>query len=182
MMLRTIFITLFFSFASLNFSQAQNRTYTLSEIHQFTIDGGSNARSWDADITTATGTLELNSNEPFLAESATIDIFRSLTISIPVSGIESGTRGLTRNLQGYLKGDDHPVITFSLTGVENFQPSESGALITANGVITAAGVSHETRLSVEASVNSDQSISFKGTQPLLMTSFEIDPPDRKSVV
>ncbi|TVQ66863.1 MAG: YceI family protein [Balneolaceae bacterium] len=176
MTLRTLLFSLFFIFISLSLSNAQSTTYTLAQINQFTIDGGSNVRSWDADITSADGTLELNSAEGLALESIGSDTFRSLTLSLPVSGIESGTRGLTRNLQGYLKGDEYPIITFSLTEVTEVAPADNGALISANGVVTAAGVTHEISMSVQATVNSDYSLSFQGSQPLLMTSFEISPP------
>lgn len=173
---KILFIALFSVTTFLNTSQAQVASYSLSEINQFTIDGGSNARSWDANVTTASGTLELTNSSDFTLESLTAEAFQSLTLSIPVSGIESDTRGLTRNLQGYLKGDEHPVITFLLTSIEEIEASGNSALITASSVITAAGVSHDTMVTVEATLNSNGTLSFKGTHPLLMTSFEISPP------
>lgn len=173
---KILFIALFSVTLFLNTSQAQVASYTLSEINQFTIDGGSNARSWDANVTTASGTLELTASSDLSLESLTAEAFQSLTLSIPVSGITSDTRGLTRNLQGYLKGDEHPVITFFLTSIEEIETAGNSALITASSVITAAGVSHDTTITVEATINSNGTLSFKGTHPLLMTSFEISPP------
>jgi len=176
MILRTLLFSLILLFTTFSWSVAQSTIYTLTEINQFTIDGGSNVRGWDADITQATGELTLNNTGELTFDSFTSETFQSLVLSLPVSGIESGTRGLTRNLRGYLKGDEHPMITFSLTEITDVTPVDDGLQLSASGIVTAAGVEHEISMNVHAVMNSDHSLTFKGTQPLLMTSFEISPP------
>tara|TARA_R100001143_G_scaffold52481_1_gene47634 strand:- start:16867 stop:17466 length:600 start_codon:yes stop_codon:yes gene_type:complete len=169
----TLTFALIFIFSS---ATAQDITLTLTDVQQFKIDGDSNVRSWDADITEAEGTLIFTEVEEFSLGSLSSDSFQSMNISIPVSGIESSSGGLTRNMQKYLKGDEHPVITFNLSEITAVELDENKATITANGVINAAGVDHNVTMNVNAVVNENGSVTFSGSQDLLMTNFNIDPP------
>lgn len=155
---------------------AQEVTYNLSEVTEFKIDGDSNVRSWSGEITEADAALILSGVENLSIENLTPEAFSSLEISIPVAGIETDTGRLTSNLQSYLKGDEHPIITFSLTEVTGIDASGNQADITASGVINAAGKDHPVTMNVEAVLNDDGSIRFTGKQDLLMTNFDIKPP------
>lgn len=166
-------LTLFMVFSSVT---AQDITLNLSEIIEFKIDGDSNVRTWDAEVTEADGTIELSGIENFSLNSLTPETFKSLNITIPVSGIQSDSGRLTSNLQGYLKGDDFPEITFNLTEITSIEQDGDKAMITANGIVNAAGVDNQISMSVEAILNPDNTITFSGSQQLLMTSFNIDPP------
>ncbi len=167
------FFALAFIFSS---ATAQDVSFSLTGINQFKIDGEANVRDWDADITNATGTLELTGVNNFSISDLTADSFSSLTITIPVSGIDSDSRRLTNNLHDYLKKDDHPEITFRLTEISSVNQNSGKADITAKGTVNAAGVDKEITMNVEAAVNSNGSITFSGAQDLLMTDFNIDPP------
>lgn len=171
--LYSLTLLLFFVFSS---ATAQDITLNLSEIQEFKIDGDSNVRSWGADITEANGTLKLNGIEDFSLDALNSETFQSLNITIPVSGIESDSGRLTSNLQGYLKGDDFPEITFNLTEVTSIEHNGDKAIINANGIVNAAGVDSPVSMSVEAGVNPNNTVTFTGSQSLLMTSFNIDPP------
>lgn len=155
---------------------AQDVTYTLIEVAEFKIDGDSNVRTWDANITKAEGTIVFSAIDDFSTGSLNSNLFQSMNISIPVSGIESDSGRLTSNMHGYLKRDDHPMITFDLTEITSVELDGNTAKITANGVINAAGVDQNVTMIVDAAVNENGSVTFSGSQALLMTSFNIDPP------
>ncbi|MEX0944733.1 MAG: YceI family protein [Balneolaceae bacterium] len=167
----TLIILFVFSSAT-----AQDVTLNLSEIQQFKIDGDSNVKSWDADVTEATAILTLSDIENITLEALTPETIQSLVITIPVSGIQSDSGRLTKNMHEYLKMDDHPQITYQLTDVTSVEYDGEIALITADGVINVAGVELPVTMNVEAAVSADGVISFSGSQDLLMTSFDIDPP------
>jgi len=169
----TFTLLLLFLFSS---AVAQDITLNLTEIQEFKIDGDSNVKKWEADITEAEGTIIFTSIEDFSLGSFSSEVFKSMTISIPVSGIESDSGGLTKNMHKYLKDKDHPVITFNLTEITAVELNANKATITANGVVNAAGVDQCVTMSVDALVNENGSVTFSGTQDLLMTSFNIDPP------
>lgn len=138
--------------------------------------GEANIKSWDAAITEVNGSLTLQNIENITVETLSPEAFQNLTLTIPVKGIEAESGGLTKNLHKYLKGDDYPNITFELNNVSDITAQADGSLlITASGVITAAGSDNPVEMQVTANVNNN-GIQFAGEQELLMTDFGIDPP------
>ncbi|TVR29966.1 MAG: hypothetical protein EA390_08850 [Balneolaceae bacterium] len=169
----TSFVTLLFLTGSLF---AQDVTLNIQGAPQITIDGDSNVRSWDADVKSVSADLVLTNVENVTLENITAESFKSMIITMPVESIDSGSRSLTRNIKNYLKEDDHPNITFTLNKVTDIQRENDSAIITAEGVINAAGKDHTVTMNVNATMNPDGSINFRGEQEMLMTSFDIDPP------
>lgn len=155
---------------------AQDVTYTLQEVNEFIIDGDSNVRDWDAKVEVSEGTLVLQEIEEFTLENLTPEVFKSLSLTMPVNQIDSDSRRLNSNLHDYLLVDDHPNITFELVEITGIEVDGNSAVITATGVINAAGVDNTETMTVNATLNDDSSITFSGAQDLLMTSFDIKPP------
>jgi len=164
-------------FADLTLSHAQNNDISLKlDNHSMLIDGTANIRDWDSEVKKIDAEVVLKEFDLSDLSSLTAEHFKTLKLNMPVSDIESDSRRLTRNLQDYLKGDDHPYIKFNLKSIENVEAEDNNsAVVTAIGVINAAGVDHEVTMTVNASVN-DGTVTFSGTQDLLMTDFGIDPP------
>ena len=164
-------------FADLTLTHAQNNDITLKlDNHSMKIDGSANVRDWDSEVKKIDAEVVLKEFDLSDLSSLTAKHFKTLKLNMPVSDIESDSRRLTRNLQDYLKGDDHPYIKFNLKSIENVEAeNNNSAVVTARGLINAAGVDHEVTMTVNASVN-DGTVTFSGTQDLLMTDFDIDPP------
>jgi len=164
-------------FADLTLSHAQDNDISLKlDNHSMLIDGTANVRDWDSEVKKIDAEVVLKEFDLSDLSSLTAEHFKTLKLNMPVSDIESDSRRLTRNLQDYLKGDDHPYIKFNLKSIENVEAEDNNsAVVTAIGLINAAGVDHEVTMTVNASVN-DGTVTFSGTQDLLMTDFGIDPP------
>lgn len=154
---------------------AQSATLTLQDSSELRIDGDSNVRSWGADANAMSGSLVLNGIENIALENLTPENFEKLQLTVVVEELDSGTGGLNNNMYKYLKSGDHPTITFELSEIASVEVQNERALITATGVINAAGKDHTINMNVEAIVNGN-AITFSGEQDLLMTSFDIDPP------
>ncbi|MEX0660977.1 MAG: YceI family protein [Balneolaceae bacterium] len=172
--LLTLFISLFFAI-NFSFAQDQDIQLNLQPDHEMKIDGDANVRSWDAEVKTINADFVMRAFDINDLSSLTSDHFKTMELTIPVNDIESDSGRLTRNLQGYLKGDDHPQITFTLNNINNVEVNGNSATITADGTINAAGVDHNTTMTVNATFNGN-SVTFSGEQELLMTDFNIDPP------
>lgn len=174
---QTIFLLIVALLFSVNVADAQDQDVelTLQEGYEMKIDGDANVRSWDADVKTIEAEFIMAAFDIDNLSELTADHFKTLTLSIPVEDIESDSGRLTRNLHGYLEKDDHPYITFSLNSIESVEVNGNSAVITAMGNFNAAGVDHTTEMTVNAEFNGN-SVTFSGTQDLLMTSFDIDPP------
>ena len=89
--------------------------------------------------------------------------------------LKPGSGKLTSNIHKYLHEKDHPNITFNLSTIDSISVDGNTATINATGIINAGGVDRETSMTVEAMFENG-SVTFSGTQPLLMTDFNIDPP------
>lgn len=176
MYLKTIYSTLLSVLFIAGSLVAQDHTLSLQNDSEIRLDGDSNVRTWGADAEQISGTLILQNLETVTLENITADTFKELTLTIAVDGLDSGTRGLTRNMHNYLKSDDHPNITFTLNRITNIDMQGSTVVISAEGVVNAAGQDHTVNMQVNASVNSNGSLNFTGEQPLLMTDFGIEPP------
>lgn len=177
-MKRLTFLTLFIAlFLSIDFSVAQDQDVklTLQPGHEMKIDGDANVRSWDAEVKTINADFVMRAFDMNDLSGLTSDHFKTMKLTIPVDDIESDSGRLTRNLQGYLKGDEYPQITFTLNEIDSVQIEGNNATISASGVINAAGVDYNTTMTVNATFNGN-SVTFSGEQELLMTDFNIDPP------
>lgn len=155
---------------------AQEVTYTLGDSFEMRIDGDSNVKKWDAEVKEMDGELVLTNTEGLTFETLAPEHFVSLSLNIPVENIESSSGGLTKNLQKYMKKDDHPYVTFELNEITSIEKNNGTALVTATGVVNAAGKDHTAEMTVEASMNEQGDMIFTGDTQLLMTSFDIDPP------
>lgn len=177
--LLTLSLLISFLISLTHFSYAQDADtgmqLTLEDGHEMVIDGTSNIRDWDAEVKTVNANFVMNQFDMSNLSSLTADHFETLELSIPVDDIESGSGKLTSNMHKYLKEKDHPMITFNLTDIDSVTINGNVATITANGIVNAAGIDHETTMTVDATFE-DGKVTFSGTQPLLMTDFNIDPP------
>lgn len=154
---------------------AQDITLNIQGTPDMHIYGDSNIKSWDAAVNDVSGTLTLQNIENIVAENLTPETFHSLNLSVPVGSIEAESGGLTKNIHKYLKEDDFPNITFELVEITNIVEQNDSLIVTAQGVINAAGKDNPVEMVVNAIVQ-DGAIQFSGEKELLMTSFDIDPP------
>lgn len=157
-------------------AMAQDRQLVISE-SSMRMEGTSNIRDWDGIIKDMT--VNFRVSEGVAVNNLTAEDFRSLTVEIPVSKIESGTRGLASNIQKYLKNDQHPTIRFEMTGVggvEVIGTPQSDFRVMVNGNLTVAGKTNPVTLAVFAKTNTNGTTRFFATHQLLMTDFGIDPP------
>lgn len=154
---------------------AQEITLTAQESSSMIIDGDSNVHDWEAQVTEVNGTLVFQNIEALSAENLTPESFKSLTLTIPVEGIDAESGGLKKNIHKYMEKDDYPNVTFELNNVIEVTNQNGALLITGNGVITAKGNSYTADMQVTANIQ-DGSIQFTGEKQLLMTDFGIDPP------
>lgn len=154
---------------------AQDITLNASESSSMIIDGDSNVHNWEAEVTEVNGSLVLQNIESVTAESLTPESFKTLSLTIPVEGIDAESGGLKRNIHRYMEKDDYPNVTFELSNVTDISNQDGSLLITGNGVITVIGNDYNAEMQVTATIENGN-IQFTGEKQLLMTDFGIDPP------
>jgi hypothetical protein len=143
------------------------------------IQGGSNVRSWDADVTEINALISAE-----VAALLTLDAERNGVLSlsefrVPVKKISSNNNTLTRNIHKYLKESDHPAIFFSL-GEATVKPSSNGNSnefeVTTIGVINAAGADKEVVFNINGTVKEDGTIILAGVSEMAFSDFNLDRP------
>ncbi|MFT5086271.1 MAG: polyisoprenoid-binding protein YceI [Candidatus Latescibacterota bacterium] len=171
-LIKTFAFLLFYVVAA----SAQPVALKLVEGHQMRIEGTSNLRDWDAEVREIEVEFVLADSAAHAVADLRADSFTKLVLQIPVAGIKSGTRGLTGKIHKYIKKDEYPVLAFVLEEVTAIEHKEGVALVTARGMLNAAGKEQQVVLQVSISDGENDLFIVEGNQPLKMTQFGIKPP------
>jgi len=146
-----------------------------------TIEGTSTIHDWEADVQEMQVTIDMNTSA--LEADTMQSPVNSLTLSVPVKSIESGKGGMNRKIYGALKDEEHPNITFELTGTELIQSNaqatngnETSFQLMANGNLTIAGSTKEVSFPVDAYIQDGDTYQFTGSYELNMKDYDVDPP------
>ena len=107
--------------------------------------------------------------------------FSGATLTLPVSAIDCGHRGINRDMQETLLADQHPTIRIELLNAH--LPTEDGEALASEGAtiwsrlrITSAGQSQEMRMRVFARQITPQRFRFAGGLDILLSQFGLTPP------
>lgn len=159
-----ILITLILSLSSMVL-YAQNYS-TVTDESQVIINGTSNVHDWESKAEQFSGTATIEIEEDSLISIS------DLEFNVVVNGIKSGKGGMDSKTYDALNKKKYPNITFVLSEVTSI----SDSMLTTIGELTISGVTNTIQMEVEYEVLPDGTISFKGTQPIKMTDYNVDPP------
>lgn len=136
-----------------------------------TVSGSSNVHDWTSTVT------ELKGQGVFVVANNALTGINSLEISIPVTSIKSSKGSIMDNkTYSALKSKEYSLISFQLVRVDGIEKTTTGYKVKTTGNLTIAGTKKSVSLTVDAKLLSDGSLNFKGSKPLKMTDFNIDPP------
>lgn len=101
-----------------------------------------------------------------------------LKFSVPVKGLDSDKESMNENMQDAMNMEEYPNITFELTFPVQFNLKNNldSVKVNAAGNLTIAGVKKPVFMNIEVIKKADNKFEFKGSQKLLMTSYNVDPP------
>jgi polyisoprenoid-binding protein YceI len=156
---------------SINLSLAQNFNYDFERNSEITISGTSNIHDWTSEVTSFSGTADLN-----IGEEGMIDIQR-LEVTIPVNNIKS-TKGSIMDGKTYdaLKSKKYPNIKYKLNSATISQKTNDGFWLNTSGNLTLAGSTKVISMKVKATMEPNGNIVFEGSKELKMTDFDVSPP------
>ena len=137
--------------------------------------GDSTLHAWHSTATVITAEAVLNGDaKQSLLDQVKAGGLSALTVTIPIEKMESGKGGLDKKMQKTLNAKDHPDITFTLSDY-TLKKSTGAVILMANGQLTVSGTVKD--ITLETTVDSKmEKLHFSGSQDLLMTDFNIDPP------
>ena len=106
----------------------------------------------------------------------------SLEVRVPVAEVDSGKKQLDKNMRKALRAEDHPDITFRMTGYEVLRSSAAGSFpVLAKGELTVAGRARP--IEIEATVERGEGRArIHGREEVLMTDHGVKPPTVMGVV
>jgi polyisoprenoid-binding protein YceI len=154
---------------SISATTALENNYSLSKDYAVTILGTSNLHDWNEAVQTVTGNCSVSWNED---GSFNLD---KLYLDMNVNSIKSTEGGIMdRNTYKALKADAHPDIIFSLENPIKVVSSTNS--ISAQGLLSIAGVTKPITMEVKVSIQDHNIVSFQGAKAINMTDFGIQPP------
>ena len=102
----------------------------------------------------------------------------AVNVTIPVSSLDCGNRGLQTNMLKALKADQHASISFRLDTYEIEAATRTESTFTAQavGALRIAGRERPIQLRVRGERHPDGAVRARGERDLLMSDFGIRPP------
>ena len=140
----------------------------LSGNHDLIVSGTSTLHDWEivAEDVAGSGSFEIT--------DGVLTNISNLNVKVKVTEIKSGKSGMDNNTFKALKSDEHPYITFSLSGAP-VTKSGSNYTVNATGKLSIAGTSKSVTIQTNC-VLSGNSITCEGSYKMKMTDFNVEPP------
>ncbi len=169
--LAAMFIAAFIFLAVPHIAAAQV-TYQLSASPAVVIkvSGKSNVHDWTMISTgiESQGRFKLNGDN--LADVT------YLSFSVAAKSLKSGKSSMDNRTYKTIKANQYPNITYKLTSAIVSPIRQNNYLIKTKGELTIAGVTQPVNVSVNATVNADNTITCTGTENIKLTDYGINPP------
>lgn len=116
------------------------------------------------------------SNVIFNFNGSSLTSIPSLTFTVQVETLKSGTKGLNKNAYKALNVEKFPTITFSSHQASIRANGANTYVVSAKGKLTISGVSKDVSLAVTCKVNSDLSVQANGSCNLKMSEYKVEAP------
>lgn len=188
-MIRPSLLLLFFAFALPVYAQQAglgiSDTILIEEGGAIWIEGSASVMDYTcrAQKLSGTGAIEYITAQDGVDGEGDVEI----TISVPVRTLQCGKRAMNRDMFEALKAEQYPLIRYRLLesnladtlGRDAEPPGEEAGTwisIRARGVLTIAGVSDTTEVTVRGMQLENNRYRVNGSKELNMDTFDITPP------
>lgn len=138
--------------------------------HSIVVAGTSNLHDWTANAE------KVNGNVKVKVDNGKIAAVQNVDLRVDAKSLK-GSKGsiMDSKIEDALNADKNPYIQFKSTGGSVTEKSGSYK-VSANGVLTIAGVSQNVTVDAVGKVLPNGDIEFSGTKKLKMTDYKVDPP------
>lgn len=147
-------------------------TYQLSQSPAVVIkvSGKSNVHDW---VMTTTA---IESEGKFKLTGDNLVDVTSLNFSVAAKSLKSGKSSMDKRTYKTIKADKYTTISYKLTSAVVSPIRQNTYLVKTKGELTIAGVTKSISVSVNATVNADNTITCTGTENIQLTDYGIKPP------
>lgn len=146
---------------------AQPPTYTLAPDSRLWIEGTSTLHDWTCEAERLAGQIRF--------DDATQRALAT-TVTVPVDQLECKNGTMNRKMRDALQADAHPSVRFVLLEATSTADEDGTFTLAATGELTVAGTTQPIAMTVEGTVQDDDTVRFTGSYPMQMSDFGVDPP------
>jgi polyisoprenoid-binding protein YceI len=158
--------------ATTSFVSAQ----TLTPSGSLRIFGDSTLHKWDSTATVVTMSFQTTDSKKSFTDSIKSSTVKGMELTVDVTGLKSGEKGLDKNMYAAMNADKYPTVTYKLTKYTLDTPSTmTTQMAKTEGELTISGQTKTIAMDVELTTLPD-AIKFKGSYTLNMSDFGIKPP------
>lgn len=133
---------------------------------EMVIKGSSSLHDWESQSGQINGQLTLEKES-----TNQLQDIQKMKLSIPVKSFESGKDGLDKNMYEALSAEEHPTITFRMTGFTKLDDRRAKA----TGDLTVAGQTRQITVTGNYNLKNGQ-LTIRGNKTIDMTNYDIEPP------
>ncbi|QTY26169.1 YceI family protein [Flavobacterium sp. CS20] len=155
---RIILLSLFF--LGFFYAEAQSNYEIDKEASEILVDGTSNLHDWTIEVNTLEGKMLLDENQNI----------KSLSLNIPVKGLESGKKSMNKNTYEALKEEEHPNIFFKLDKLEKKDNND-----VALGKLSIAGHTENVSIPIQFT-GTEGNKTIKAEYTINMVDYGVEPP------
>lgn len=134
------------------------------------VSGKSNVHNWTMT------TKAIESQGKFKLNGDNLADVTSLNFTVAAKSLKSGKSSMDNRTYKTIKADQYPNITYKLTSATVSHINQNNYLIKTKGELIIAGVTQPINVSVNATVNADNTITCTGTENIKLTDYGIKPP------
>lgn len=104
-----------------------------------------------------------------------------ISVALPVTSLDCGKQAMNKDMYSALKSSSYPTIRYTLLYATLDEQPKSDSLsswmnIRTKGIMEIAGVEDTTTITIQGKVLNDQRFQVKGSKPIHMDTYKIDPP------
>jgi len=136
------------------------------------IEGDSTLHRWSSTSTTLG--FQAESPQGALDKIVENGLVAGMKVTIPVASLQSGEKGLDKNMRKALKAEANPDIVFTMSGYK-VALDPNGSRFVASGTLAIAGEKKEVSIEAPFRLENGQ-VVIDGQYPLLMTDYGVKPP------
>ncbi len=158
-----------------SFAQAQSTVrLAVRPDSKLWLEGGSNLHSWECQSSAIDAVVDVDPS--FKTATDFPKALQKVQVKLPVTSLKCGHGGMEKNMYKALKADKAPAISYILGSFEAQPGAAKDFTVKTVGKLEVAGEERTVTMDVTAERLADGTVEAKGTVPILMTDFGIQPP------
>jgi len=144
-----------------------------------TLEGNSTLHKFSLQAEELNGSLVINKQDYRQNPLQAVTEDPQGQVKVPVKQLNSGEKGLDKNMEKAMAADQYPEITYHLTGVAlvDTTASDTGwTTFRTTGDLTIHGTTKSIAMTVKGQQVNENQLRFKGKKPIKMSDYGVKPP------